>query len=74
MAQTGYFGRYGLIGTVWERLRKDFKPDGFDIGFNDGAAAGQTVEHAHLHIIPRRQGDVSDPRGGIRCVVAESAP
>ena len=55
------------------RLLKDFVPDTFYIGFNDGAAAGQTIVHAHVHIIPSRQGDVPDPRGGIRWVVAESA-
>ena len=42
--------------------------------FNDGLAAGQTVSHAHVHIIPRRQGDVADPRGGIRWVIADNAP
>jgi len=45
------------------------KPDGFNLGVNDGMAAGQTIEQLHLHIIPRYTGDVSDPRGGIRCVI-----
>ena len=63
-----------LVGKARERLLKDFNPDGFNIGFNDGAAAGQTVDHAQIHIIPRRQGDVPDPRGGIRWVVADNAP
>jgi diadenosine tetraphosphate (Ap4A) HIT family hydrolase len=40
---------------------------------NDGIAAGQTVEHAHVHIIPRRKGDVPDPRGGIRWIIDEKA-
>jgi diadenosine tetraphosphate (Ap4A) HIT family hydrolase len=48
-------------------------PDGFNIGFNDGVAAGQTVSHAHVHVIPRRHGDVPDPRGGIRWVIADKA-
>lgn len=48
--------------------------EGFNIGFNVGGVAGQTVEHLHLHIIPRRSGDVSDPRGGIRWVLPATAP
>jgi diadenosine tetraphosphate (Ap4A) HIT family hydrolase len=63
-----------LVGKVRERLLAELKPDGFNIGFNDGLAAGQTVPHAHVHIIPRREGDVPDPRGGIRWVIAENAP
>ena len=46
-----------------------FKADGFNIGINVGSAAGQTVPHLHLHIIPRQFGDVVDPRGGIRHVI-----
>lgn len=56
-----------------ERLLTGMKPDAFNIGVNDGLAAGQTVEHAHVHIIPRRKGDVPDPRGGIRWIIAEKA-
>jgi diadenosine tetraphosphate (Ap4A) HIT family hydrolase len=41
-------------------------PDGYNIGINAGAAAGQTVMHLHVHLIPRRTGDVDDPRGGVR--------
>ncbi|WP_293682659.1 DEAD/DEAH box helicase family protein, partial [uncultured Phenylobacterium sp.] len=50
-------------------LKGQFDPDGFNVGYNDGAAAGQTVPHFHIHIIPRRTGDVSDPRGGVRHVI-----
>ncbi len=49
-------------------------PDGFNIGVNDGEAAGQTVGHAHIHVIPRYAGDVPDPRGGIRWVIPDRAP
>jgi len=42
-------------------------------GINDGPAAGQTISHAHIHIIPRYEGDVSDPRGGVRWVIPEKA-
>ena len=46
--------------------------DGFNIGLNDGIAAGQTMMHAHVHVIPRRHGgDVGDPRGGVRWIVPE---
>lgn len=44
---------------------------GFNIGINSGPSAGQTVMHAHIHIIPRRDGDCEDPRGGVRGVIAE---
>jgi diadenosine tetraphosphate (Ap4A) HIT family hydrolase len=45
----------------------------FNIGINDGAAAGQTVPHLHIHLIPRYEGDVEDPRGGVRWVIPEKA-
>jgi diadenosine tetraphosphate (Ap4A) HIT family hydrolase len=44
-----------LVGEVREHLLAELKPDGFNIGFNDGLAAGQTVLHAHVHVIPHRQ-------------------
>lgn len=50
-------------------IAKRYPADGVNIGINVGAAAGQTVEHLHVHVIPRRQGDVSDPRGGVRHVI-----
>jgi diadenosine tetraphosphate (Ap4A) HIT family hydrolase len=49
------------------------KPDGYNIGINDGPAAGQTVPHLHIHLIPRRTGDVADPRGGVRWIIPEKA-
>ena len=52
-----------------ELLIERYAPDGFNIGFNEGAAGGQTVQHFHIHIIPRRSGDVADPRGGVRHVI-----
>ena len=48
-------------------------PDGYNIGINDGPAAGQTVPHLHMHLIPRFQGDVPDARGGVRWVIADKA-
>lgn len=47
--------------------------EGFNIGVNDGTAAGQTIGHAHVHLIPRRGGDVRDPRGGVRWVIPAKA-
>ncbi len=49
------------------------KPDGYNIGINDGPVAGQTVPHLHIHLIPRRTGDVADPRGGVRWIIPEKA-
>jgi diadenosine tetraphosphate (Ap4A) HIT family hydrolase len=50
-------------------LKKDKTITGFNIGINDGVDAGQTVFHSHIHIIPRRKGDVANPRGGIRNII-----
>lgn len=50
-------------------LKKDSTVTGFNIGINDGRDAGQTIMHCHLHLIPRRKGDASDPRGGVRHVL-----
>jgi diadenosine tetraphosphate (Ap4A) HIT family hydrolase len=44
-----------------------------NVGVNDGSAAGQTVEHAHIHLIPRINGDVQDPRGGVRNIIPSKA-
>ena len=52
---------------------EDPSVEGFNVGFNVAAVAGQTVEHAHLHVIPRRRCDVADPRGGIRWVIPATA-
>lgn len=49
------------------------KPSAYNIGINDGAAAGQTVPHLHIHLIPRYEGDVKDPRGGVRWIMPEKA-
>ena len=62
-----------MVGKVRTALQSRFRPDAFNIGINDGIPAGQTVAHAHIHVIPRRKGDVPDPRGGIRWIIAEKA-
>ena len=50
-------------------LQKDASISGFNIGTNCGRVAGQTIMHAHMHVIPRREGDSKDPLGGVRCVI-----
>src|SRR5689334_9934167 len=57
---------WALVDRVRALLLAELRPDGFNVGLNDGPAAGQTVMHAHVHVIPRRFGDVADPRGGVR--------
>ena len=55
-----------LIGKCKEILDEKFSPDGYNIGINNGEAAGQTIFHLHVHMIPRYQNDVEKPAGGIR--------
>lgn len=62
-----------LVVRAKRRLDEEFKPDGYNIGVNDGGAAGQTIMHVHLHLIPRYLGDTADPRGGIRWIIPERA-
>lgn len=64
---------WAFVGRVRQILAEDLAVGSFNIGVNDGASAGQTIEHAHIHIIPRRVGDVPDPRGGIREVIPAKA-
>ena len=64
---------WALVARVRAVLAAELAPDGFTVGLNDGPAAGQTVMHAHVHVIPRRHGDVADPRGGVRWVVPDKA-
>jgi len=62
-----------LLDRAKKSLDQELAPHGFNIGINDGPAAGQTVPHLHMHLIPRFEGDVADPRGGIRWVIPEKA-
>jgi diadenosine tetraphosphate (Ap4A) HIT family hydrolase len=66
------------INQLLDKLRaeiteKDFCVSGFNIGINNGDVAGQTISHAHVHLIPRRQGDVQDPTGGVRGIIPGKA-
>ena len=58
-----------LVDEVKRQLDAELEPDGYNVGFNAGEAAGQTVDHLHIHVIPRYHGDMSDPRGGLRHVI-----
>jgi diadenosine tetraphosphate (Ap4A) HIT family hydrolase len=62
-----------MVTQVRAKLMAELRPDGFTIGLNDGPAAGQTIMHAHVHVIPRRHGDVADPRGGVRWIIPDKA-
>jgi diadenosine tetraphosphate (Ap4A) HIT family hydrolase len=66
----------GMLEALnWARAELDrlHRPDAFNIGLNDGPAAGQTVPHCHLHLIPRYAGDVAEPRGGVRWIIPRKA-
>jgi diadenosine tetraphosphate (Ap4A) HIT family hydrolase len=63
----------GLMQRAKRGLDSDFTPDGYNLGINDGPAAGQTVPHLHIHLIPRYVGDKDDPRGGVRWIFPDKA-
>lgn len=69
MTSEEYADAFDLVRRVKDILQKEFDPQGINIGVNSGEAAGQTVFHAHIHIIPRYAGDVANPRGGVRSVI-----
>jgi ATP adenylyltransferase len=58
-----------LLSRKATLIEGDPSIDGFNVGINSGEAAGQTVFHCHVHLIPRRKGDVGNPRGGVRGVI-----
>jgi superfamily II DNA or RNA helicase/diadenosine tetraphosphate (Ap4A) HIT family hydrolase/HKD family nuclease len=62
---------FALVDEVKRRIDSEYKPAGYNVGFNAGPAAGQTIAHLHVHVIPRYPDDVPDPRGGIRHVIPE---
>ena len=59
-----------LLREVRRSIGSRHSPDGYNIGVNVGEAAGQSRMHVHVHLIPRYRGDVPDPKGGVRCVLA----
>jgi len=60
-----------LLDQARADLDAELAPDGYNIGINVGSAAGQTVAHVHVHLIPRFRDDVDDPTGGVRFVIPE---
>lgn len=60
---------FELIDKAKTRIDEKYKPTGYNIGMNCGISAGQTVMHVHVHLIPRYDGDVENPRGGVRGVI-----
>ena len=69
MTTEEYTDAFALVRQVKDVLQEQFHPQGFNVGVNCGQAAGQTVFHAHIHLIPRYTGDVSNPRGGVRNII-----
>jgi len=76
------FYKNALVSSIDEKANKFYsrmlshagikkKPQGYNIGLNEGEAAGRTIHHLHIHIIPRYYGDIPDPRGGIRNIIPE---
>ncbi len=63
----------GLLRRAKAAVENEFKPQGYNIGINDGPTAGQTIPHLHIHLIPRYHGDQADPRGGVRWIIPEKA-
>ena len=62
-----------LIKEEKKLIDQEFAPEGYNIGVNIGAAAGQSIFHVHIHIIPRYKGDVENPQGGVRHVIPKNA-
>lgn len=60
---------YDLIKKVREIVQEKYNPDAFNIGINEGREAGRTVDHLHMHLIPRYKGDVPNPTGGVRNII-----
>lgn len=71
MSQAERQEAFELIDKLKAMLDEKYAPDGYNIGLNCGQSAGQTINHAHIHLIPRYKGDMADPRGGVRGVIPE---
>ncbi len=64
-----YTDVFDLVRQTKEILQHKYEPQGFNVGVNCGEAAGQSIFHAHIHVIPRYLGDVPYPRGGVRNII-----
>lgn len=67
-------GTWRLVQEVKDLLDSRFHPVAYNVGVNVGAAAGQSVFHAHIHVIPRYEGDVTNPLGGVRNIKKSIVP
>ena len=73
MSEEEYTDCFRLVLALRDLLLARYSPHGFNVGANCGEAAGQSVWHAHIHVIPRYKGDVPNPRGGVRGVIPYKA-
>ena len=73
LTQDEIYSSIRLLNTAKKSIDLASSPLGYNIGINDGPAAGQTVPHCHIHLIPRYAGDRDDPRGGIRWILPDKA-
>jgi len=64
-----YVACFNLVLELQSILQTKYQPDGFNVGINCGIPAGQTVMHAHIHVMPRYRGDMQNPRGGVRHII-----
>ena len=64
---------FALLDAAKAGIDSEFRPDGYNIGVNDGPAGGQTIPHLHIHLIPRYGGDKPEPRGGVRWIIPDKA-
>ncbi|MGH3718800.1 MAG: HIT family protein [Pseudonocardiaceae bacterium] len=74
LSESEIIDAYALLRTVEKELSAQHGPGGYTIGVNEGRVAGRSIDHLHIHLIPRYEGDVADPRGGIRQVVPNYDP
>ena len=74
LTETEYDACFRLVRQLRPILESRHRPHGFNVGANCGSAAGQSVWHAHIHVIPRFPGDSPDPLGGVRHVIPRKAP
>lgn len=74
LSESEVLDAYALIRIIEKEIAAQYGPGGYTIGVNEGRVAGRSVDHLHIHLIPRHEGDVPDPRGGIRQVVPNCDP
>jgi len=65
---------YEFITATKKEIDKKYNPDGYNIGINDGRAAGRSIDHLHIHLIPRYNGDIENPKGGVRNILEKYIP